>query len=36
VYLIDAENKVEIRPVKIARQLGDEIVIASGIAAATM
>jgi multidrug efflux system membrane fusion protein len=32
VYLIDAENKVEIRPVKVARQLGDEIVIASGVA----
>jgi multidrug efflux system membrane fusion protein len=32
VYLIGADNKVEIRPVKIARQLGDEIVIASGVA----
>ena len=32
VYLIGADNKVEIRPVKIARQLGNEIVIASGIA----
>lgn len=33
VYLIGAEDKVEIRPVKISRQLGDEIVIASGVAA---
>lgn len=33
VYLIGAEDKVEIRPVKVSRQLGDEIVIASGIAA---
>jgi multidrug efflux system membrane fusion protein len=31
VYLIGADNKVEIRPVRIARQLGDEIVIASGV-----
>jgi multidrug efflux system membrane fusion protein len=31
VYLIGPENKVEIRPVKVARQLGNEIVIASGI-----
>lgn len=33
VYLIGAEDKVEIRPVKVSRQLGNEIVIASGIAA---
>lgn len=33
VYLIGAEDKVEIRPVKISRQLGSEIVIASGVAA---
>ncbi len=33
VYLIGAEDKVEIRPVKISRQLGNEIVIASGVAA---
>lgn len=33
VYLIGADDKVEIRPVKIARQLGNEIVIASGVAA---
>ncbi len=32
VYLIGAEDKVEIRPVKVSRQLGNEIVIASGIA----
>lgn len=31
VYLIGPEDKVEIRPVKISRQLGSEIVIASGI-----
>lgn len=33
VYLVGAEDKVEIRPVKVSRQLGSEIVIASGIAA---
>lgn len=33
VYLIGTEDKVEIRPVKVSRQLGNEIVIASGIAA---
>lgn len=33
VYLIGAEDKVEIRPVKISRQLGEDIVIASGVAA---
>jgi membrane fusion protein, multidrug efflux system len=32
VYLIGAEDKVEIRPVKVSRQLGNEIVIASGLA----
>ena len=32
VYLVGAEDKVEIRPVKVSRQLGNEIVIASGIA----
>ncbi len=31
VYLIGAEDKVEIRPVKVSRQLGNEIVIASGL-----
>ncbi len=33
VYLVGAEDKVEIRPVKVSRQLGSEIVIASGIKA---
>lgn len=31
VYLIGAEDKVEIRPVKVSRQLSGEVVIASGI-----
>jgi multidrug efflux system membrane fusion protein len=31
VYLVGAENKVEIRPIKVSRQLGGEIVIASGV-----
>lgn len=31
VYLIDEESKVRVQPVKIARQLGNEIVIASGV-----
>jgi multidrug efflux system membrane fusion protein len=31
VYLIGAENKVEVRPVKVARQIGNEIVIGSGL-----
>jgi len=31
VYLIGAENKVEVRPVNVARQVGNEIVISSGI-----
>jgi len=33
VYLIDADSKVVVQPVKISRQLGNEIVIASGIKA---
>lgn len=33
VYLVGAEDKVEIRPVKVSRQLGSEIVIASGVKA---
>lgn len=33
VYLIGAEDKVEIRPVKVSRQIGSEIVIASGVKA---
>ena len=33
VYLIDAENKVQVRPVKIARQIGDEIVVSAGVKA---
>jgi multidrug efflux system membrane fusion protein len=32
VYLIGADDKVEIRSVKVSRQLGNEIVIASGLA----
>ena len=31
VYLVDADNKVEVRPVKVARQFGGEVVIASGL-----
>lgn len=31
VYLIGEGNKVEIRPVKVSRQIGNEVVIASGI-----
>lgn len=31
VYLIGEGNKVEVRPVKISRQIGSEVVIASGI-----
>ncbi len=31
VYLIDEESKVRVRPVKIARQIGNDVVIASGI-----
>ena len=33
VYRIGAEDKVEIRPVRIARQIGGEVVIASGVSA---
>lgn len=31
VYLIDAESKVQVQPVKVSRQIGGEIVIAEGI-----
>jgi RND family efflux transporter MFP subunit len=31
VYLVGAEDKVEVRPVKIARQIGNEIVIGAGL-----
>ncbi len=31
VYLVGDDNKVEVRPVKVARQIGAEVVIASGI-----
>lgn len=31
VYLIDSESKVVVRPVKIARQIGGDVVIASGV-----
>ncbi len=33
VYLVDADSKVEVRPVKVSRQLGSEVVIAEGIKA---
>jgi multidrug efflux system membrane fusion protein len=33
VYLIDGENKVQVQPVKVARQIGSEVVIASGVKA---
>lgn len=33
VYLIDEQNKVQVQPVKISRQIGSEIVIAEGIKA---
>lgn len=33
VYLIGADEKVEIRPVRVARQIGGEVVIASGVSA---
>lgn len=33
VYLIDDANKVKVQPVKVSRQLGNEIVIASGVKA---
>jgi len=31
VYLVDEENRVQVRPVKVSRQIGAEVVIASGI-----
>jgi RND family efflux transporter MFP subunit len=31
VYLIDKESKVRVTPVKVARQIGDDVVIASGV-----
>lgn len=31
VYLIDEESRVQVRPVKISRQIGNEVVIASGV-----
>ena len=33
VYLIDPENKVQVRPVKVSRQIGNEVVIGVGIEA---
>lgn len=33
VYLIDAESRVQVQPVKVSRQIGGEVVIASGIKA---
>jgi multidrug efflux system membrane fusion protein len=33
VYLIDGDNKVQIQPVKVSRQIGNEVVIASGVKA---
>ena len=33
VYLIDGENKVQVQPVKVSRQIGNEVVIASGVKA---
>jgi len=33
VYLVDAESKVQVRPIKISRQIGEEVVIASGLKA---
>ena len=33
VYLIDQESRVQVRPIKIARQIGGDVVIAAGIAA---
>jgi hypothetical protein len=35
VYLIDDESKVRVRPVKVSRQIGGEVVISSGIKAGT-
>ncbi|MBI2295678.1 MAG: efflux RND transporter periplasmic adaptor subunit [Betaproteobacteria bacterium] len=31
VYLIDPENRVQVQPVKVARQIGGEVVIAAGV-----
>lgn len=31
VYMIDGDNKVEVRPVKVSRQIGGEVVIAAGV-----
>lgn len=33
VYLIDGESRVQVRPVKVSRQVGGEVVIASGVQA---
>ena len=33
VYMIDSESRVQVRPVKVSRQIGGEIVIASGVQA---
>jgi multidrug efflux system membrane fusion protein len=33
VYLIDQDSKVQVRPIKIARQIGSDVVIAAGVAA---
>jgi hypothetical protein len=31
VYMIDEESRAQVRPVKIARQIGSDVVIASGV-----
>jgi multidrug efflux system membrane fusion protein len=31
VYLVDEENKVQVRPVKVSRQIGGDVVIAAGV-----
>ena len=33
VYLVDEESKVKVQPVKVSRQIGTEVVIASGVSA---
>src|SRR3990172_7616730 len=33
VYLIDAANKVQVQPVKVSRQIGNEVVLAAGVKA---
>ena len=33
VYLMDAANKVQVQPVKVSRQIGNEVIIASGVKA---